>query len=173
MKLKIMSLVIAAALLVTSCSTTQTSTSSNAAYNVQVPSGIQQSFAAQFPDATNVVWDKYDATTAPVDWELTDWTPLDADDYVVTFNVGSEKFYSWYDSNGASIGSSYGITDYSRLPAVVHATLQRDYAGYAIEDVDKAMWGGKTAYEIKLNKDDQKMKVLIDDNGTIIKQKQK
>ena len=173
MKSKIMSLVVAAALLVSSCGTTRTSTSSNAAYNVQVPAGIQSTFATQFPDATNIVWDRYDGNTVPIDWELTDWSALDTDDYVVTFNVGKEKFYSWYDSNGAWIGGSYGIADYSKLPTAVHNTLKRDYQGYAIVDVDKEMWSGKTAYEVKLNRDEKKIKVLIDDNGIILKKKLK
>ena len=94
MKLKIVSLVVAITLLV-SCGTTYTSTSNNAAYNVSVPSSIQGHFAVQYPDATNIVWNAYDAATVPIDWEMTGWTMLDASDYVVTFDVGTNKYYAW------------------------------------------------------------------------------
>lgn len=57
MKLKIMSLVTAMVLLLSCGTTTQTSTSSNAAYDV--PATIQTSFTTQYPTATNVVWSGY------------------------------------------------------------------------------------------------------------------
>ena len=61
---QIMSLVAAAALLVTSCETTRTSTSNNAAYDL--PVSIRADFEAQYPTATNVTWMRYDATTTPM-----------------------------------------------------------------------------------------------------------
>ena len=43
-----------------------------------------------------------------------------------------------------------------------------------IENVQREMWSGKTAYEIKLKKtDDDKVKLLVDSNGMILKQKHK
>ena len=93
-KLKLVSLVVATTLLF-SCGTTYTSTSDNAAYNVNVPSSIKGNFAVQYPDATNIVWNSYDVATVPIDWEMTGWTTLDNNDYVVTFNVGSDQYYAW------------------------------------------------------------------------------
>jgi hypothetical protein len=171
MKVKLMSLVIAAFLFF-SCGTTYTSTSDNAAYNVTVPAGIRSSFSAQYPDATTVVWNNYDAATVPVDWELNGWTALDNDDYAVTFNMGNDKYYSWYDANGNWIGSAYSITDYSKLPYVVNTMLKDKYNTYTIESVEKESWGNQTAYEVKLkNSDDSKLKLLVDADGNILKQK--
>ena len=170
MKLKIASLVVVTTLIL-SCGTTYTSTSNNAAYNVSVPSTIQGHFAAQYPDATNIVWNSYDVTTVPVDWDLTGWTMLDKDDYAVTFNVGPNSYYAWYDANGSLVGSAYVINDYSQLPYAVNTMLQKQYKDYAIEGAQREMWGTQTAYEIKLKNGDSKTKLLIDSQGNIIKQK--
>ena len=106
---------LAAGLFVASCGTTYTSTSDNAAYNVTVPAGVRTNFAVAYPDATNVVWNAYDATVVPIDWEMSGWTVLDKDDYAVTFNMGSDTYYAWYDTNGNLVGTAYAITDYTKL----------------------------------------------------------
>ena len=169
---QIMSLVAAAALLITSCETTRTSTSNNAAYDL--PVSIRADFEAQYPTATNVTWMQYDATTTPIDWEMTGWEPLDANDYVVRFDLANDQYYAWYDSNGGWIGSAYVVHDYTKLPAAVHALLTNQFRDYTIENVQREMWSGKTAYEIKLKKtDDDKVKLLVDSNGMILKQKNK
>jgi hypothetical protein len=174
MKGKILSFVIATSLLAASCGTTYNSTSDNAAYNVTVPTGIRSDFAVSYPDATNVVWNRYDAATVPIDWELTGWTVLDADDYVVTFNMAGDSYYGWYDSNGALVGTAYAITDYSRLPYAVNTLLKNNYKDYTIEAVQRESWKSQTAYELKLKKaDDTKIKLLVDANGNVLKEKLK
>jgi hypothetical protein len=174
MKLKIMSLVAAAGLFFASCGTTYQSTSDNAAYNVTVSEGIRSNFYASYPDATNIVWNHYDAAQVPIDWEMTGWTVLDNDDYAVTFNMGGNNYYAWYDSNGNLIGSTYAISDYSKLPYAVNSLLQTNYKDYTIEAVQREMWGSKTAYELKLKgQGDSKIKLLVDSNGTILKEKLK
>jgi hypothetical protein len=170
MKLKLISLIVAVSVLV-SCGTTYKSTSNNAAYNVTVPSGIQANFAAQYPDATNIVWNSYDAASVPVDWSMTDWATLGADDFTVTFNVGNNQYYGWYDANGQLVASAYAINDYSMLPYAVNSLLQDKYKDYAIESAQREMWGTQTAYEIKLKNADNNIKLLIDSQGNILKQK--
>jgi hypothetical protein len=157
MKLKIVSLVLAATLII-SCGTTYTSTSNNAAYNVTVPESIQGHFAAQYPDATNIVWNSYDAAVVPLDWEMTG-----------CFDVGNNKYYAWYDDNGTLVGSAYAISDYSQLPYAVSTMLQNSYRDYSIDAVQRAMWGTQSAYEIKLKSGDNKTKLLVDSKGNILK----
>ena len=169
MKLKMMSLIVMVGLLV-SCGTTYNSTSNNAAYNVTVPSGIQANFAAQYPDATNIVWNSYDANNVPVDWTLTDRTALDKDDFVVTFNVGNNQYYGWYDANGRLVGSAYAITDYSMLPYSVNSMLQDKYKDYTIESAQREISGTQTAYEVKLKSGDNKVKLLVDSKGNVLKE---
>lgn len=172
MKLQFMSLFVAAGLFLASCGTTYQSTTDNAAYNVEVPLTIRSSFAALYPDANNVSWNHYDVSAVPIDWELTGWPAMDANDYVVTFNMGNDQYHAWYDSDGTWIGSTYGFTDQSRLPLNVQQMIQSKYPGYTIVDIDKEMWKDQSAYEIKLKKDDDsKIKLLVDINGNVLKEK--
>jgi hypothetical protein len=174
MKLKFLSLVAAAALIASSCGTTYNSTSDNAAYRVNVPTNIRNSFAVAYPDATVVIWDRYDAATVPIDWELTGWQTLDADDYVVTYKMGDDQYYSWYDSNGTLVGTAYAIGDYTKLPYSVNQMLADKYKGYTIETVQREIYKSQAAYEIKLKGiDDTKIKLLVDANGNVLKEKLK
>jgi hypothetical protein len=172
MKLKLFSL-LAGVIALASCSTSRVSTSNNPAYSL--PSAIQSRFEVQYPTATNVTWTTYDPATSTIDWELSGWPAVDANDYVVQFDLGSDRFYSWYDVNGEWIGSAYAIDNYSVLPYAVSNTISTQFKDYTITSVNKEMWGENTAYEIKLKKmeDDSKVKLLIDQNGTIIRQKDK
>jgi hypothetical protein len=174
MKVKIISLVAAASLFFASCTTSYNSTTDNAAYNVNVPAGIRSDFAIAYPDATNVVWNAYDANSVPIDWELTGWNTLDASDYAVNFNMGGTNYYGWYDSDGNLVGTAYLVSDYTKLPGAVNTLLQDRYGSYTIETVQREMWGSKTAYEIKLKGgDDSKLKLLVDSNGMVLKEKTK
>jgi hypothetical protein len=173
MKLKIMSLVAAAGLFLASCTTTRTSTSDNAAYNVNVPTNIRSSFVVSYPDATNIVWNSYDVNTVPVDWELAGWNALGSDAYTVTFNMGSDQYYGWYDANGNLIATATTVTDYTKVPYVVTSMLHDKYAAYTIDSIDREIVGSKTNYEVKLSQGDTKVKLLVDSNGNVLKEKTK
>lgn len=149
-----------------------TTTTSHAAF--MAPASIQTSFTTQYPNATDVVWSPYDVNVVPIDWDLTDWTVLSPKDYTVTYSMNGNKYYSWYDANGNWIGTTYGITDYNNgLPAAVNQTISSNFNGYTIDKANEVMWKDHTAYNVKLKNGDNKMKVLIDANGTLIKQKDK
>lgn len=173
MKLKILSLVVAAGIFFASCGTTYHSTSDNAAYNVNVPTGIRSNFAIAYPDATNVVWNSYDVNNVPVDWELTGWNTLGSDAYAVTFNMGSDTYYGWYDANGNLIGTATVVSDYTKVPYVVTNMLHDKYNGYNIDWVGREIVGSKTNYEVKLSQGDNKIKLLVDSNGNVLKEKTK
>lgn len=173
MKLKILSLVAAAGLFFASCGTTYKSTSDNAAYNVTVPTGIRSSFAIAYPDATNVVWNRYDVNNVPIDWDLTGWNNLGASDYAVTFNMGNDQYYSWYDANGNLIGTATVVSDYSKMPYVVNSMLHDKYSTYTIDSVNREISGSKTLYQIRLSNGDNKLKLLVDSDGNVLKEKSK
>jgi len=172
MKLQIMSLVAAAGLFFTSCTTTQQSTSDNAA--LAVPNSITTNFSVQYPDASNVTWGRFDANAVPIDWEMTGWEALDAEDYAVTFSVGNDRYIAWYDANGAWVGTTSAVTDYTRVPANIHNMLKEKYPDYTIDKVERETWKDQLAYEIKLKKaDDSKVKLLVSESGIILKEKLK
>lgn len=171
MKLKLLSLM-AASVLLFSCSSTRTTTSSNTAF--AVPAIVETSFTNQYAGATNISWNRYDAASVPIDWELTGWPAMDAGDYVVRFDLNNEHYYAWYDSDGNWVGSAYVVSDFKSLPDAVNTTLKNQFPGYTIETVQRELWKDKMAYEIKLKgSGDSKIKLVVDANGTILKQKNK
>lgn len=173
MKRKFLSLVAAAGILFSSCGTTYQSTSDNAAYNVTVPTNIRSNFTIAYPDATAVVWNAYDVNTVPIDWELSGWNALGSDAYAVTFNMGSDQYYAWYDANGNLVGTTTVVSDYSKMPYAISTMLNDKYNGYTIDKVDREISGSKTNYEINLSQGDNKIKLLVDSNGNVLKEKMK
>ena len=141
---------------------------------ITVPPAIQTTFTTQYPTSTNVLWSKYDTmTVVPIDWEMAGWTTMDADDYLVRFDMDNENYYAWYDSDGNWIGSAYVLKDHTQLPAAVNTVITNKYAGYSITGVNREFQRDKVAYEIEMKKDNSKVKLLVDADGNIIKEKMK
>jgi hypothetical protein len=170
MKLKMISLIAVVALLL-SCGSTRTTTSTNNAF--AVPATVQTSFTTQYPTASNVVWSNYDVTTLPIDWDLTGWATLSPTDYTASFDMNGNKYYSWYDAGGNWIGSAYVVTNNSTLPTAVNTTITSKYPGYTIDKIQREFWKDHMAYEVQLKSGDNKVKLLIDENGTMLKEKTK
>jgi len=150
---------------------TSTSTSSNAAYSV--PANLQTSFSTQYPNATNTTWSSYNASTVPIDWELNGWSAMDSTGHLATFTMDNQQYLAWYNADGTWVGSTYSISDYAKLPAAISTMIKNKYTGYNIDKVQREMWKDRMAYEVKLKKDDGKIKLLVDDQGNIIKEKLK
>jgi hypothetical protein len=172
MKLKILSLVVAAGIFFTSCHTAYKSTTDNAAYNVNVPSNVRSNFAIAYPDATNVVWNSYDVNNVPIDWDLSGWNTPGAGAYAVTFNMGNDEYYGWYDANGNLIGTATVVSDYTKVPYVVTDMIHNKYNGYNIDWAGREISGSKSNYELKLSQGDKKIKLLVDSNGNVLKEKE-
>jgi hypothetical protein len=173
MKLKIL-ILIAGIVILASCGPSYrvTDQSTVSTDTIGVPTEVKTAFSTQYPTATNVVWTNYDATATPmVDWDLNGWTAPTEGAYVVTYNLNNDTYYSWYAANADWIGTAYAVSDYKSLPAPVSATINDKFPGYTISSVNREMQKGQMAYEIQLKNGDSKAKVLVDDNGTIIKQK--
>jgi hypothetical protein len=153
---------------------TAVSTDATSTTTVNVPEGTRTAFTTQYPTATNVVWVNYDTQAElPIDWEMTGWTALDADDYLVRFDMDNENYYAWYDNTGTWVGSAYALKDVTQLPEAVSKVINEKYAGYTVKSVNREFQKDKMTYEIELTKTDGKAKVLVDSNGAIIKEKTK
>jgi uncharacterized membrane protein YkoI len=141
---------------------------------VTVPEGTRTAFSTQYPTATNTVWANYDARAElPIDWEMTGWTALDPDDYVVRFDMDNENYYAWYDRDGNWIGSAYAMKNATKLPEAVNKVVMEKYPDFTIKSVSREFEKDRMAYEIELTKADGKAKILVDTNGAILKEKTK
>lgn len=156
--------------LFTACSSTYRATDSG----VVISTDATKAFDLQYPTATNVVWSSYDPNVVILnDWELAGWTVIDADDYVVQFDMDNEKYHAWYDSNGEWIGSAIVVNDYTTLPTMVRDAINTKYPGYTISSVNKEFHKDRVAYEVVLRDGDTRQVALIDLNGIVIKSKMK
>lgn len=149
------------------------STTTTNAGAVVVPPLAQTEFQKRYPTATGIEWSNYSATGVPIEWDLTDWPALDAGDYVVRYKVDDTPYYSWYDQSGSWIGSSSVVNDFTKLPAPIQTMLSTNYAGYKISNVHREDWKNTLGYEIEMTGDANKVKLLVDANGKILKQKTK
>jgi len=143
---------------------------------VVVNDATQSAFTTQYPNATNVVWTNYDAALDPmIDWDLAGWTTLDDRDYVVRFDMDDQDYYAWYDSDGNWIGSAYVVSNYSTLPSGITTTLNTQFPSYTISKVNREFQKDRMTYEVVLKRssDDTKVKLLLNSDGTVIKQKVK
>jgi hypothetical protein len=173
MKLKIL-ILIAGVVILASCGPSYrvTDQSTVSTDTIGVPAEVKTAFSTQYPTATNVAWSKYDASVTPmVDWDLNGWTAPGEGAYVVTYNLNNDTYYSWYAGNADWIGTAYAVNDYKSLPPAVNTLLNDKFSGYTISSVNREMKKGQMAYELQLKNGDSKIKMLVDDNGNIIKQK--
>jgi len=169
MKLKIF-IAVAVIGLFTACSSTYRATDTG----IVILTDASKAFDLQYPTATNVVWSSYDPNVVILnDWDLAGWTVIDANDYVVQFDMDNEKYYAWYDTNGEWIGTAYVVNDFTTLPDMVRSSIDAKYPGYTISKVNKEFHKDRIAYEIVLKDGDTKQVVLMDLNGVVLKSKMK
>lgn len=169
MKLKTF-LAVAVIAIFTACSSTYRATDTG----VVISPNATRAFELQYPNAANVVWTNYDPDVIILnDWDMTGWTVLDEDDYVVQFDIDNERHYAWYDSNGEWVGSAIVVNDYNTLPNMVRDAIRTKYPGYSISSVNKEFHKDRIAYEVVLRDGDTKQVALIDLNGLVLKSKMK
>jgi uncharacterized membrane protein YkoI len=141
---------------------------------VVAPDGTVTSFNNQYPNASNVVWTRYDAAVVPIDWELAGWSAMDNNDYLVRFDMDNENYYAWYDDSGNWVGTAYVVKDVKSLPEAVSKAVYDKYSGYTISTVNREFQKDRMVYEIEAkNANNSRVKLLVDGNGNIIKEKVK
>lgn len=169
MKLKAM-IVLAATAFFAACSSTYRATDTD----FVVSADAQRNFELQYPSSTNIVWSSYDPNVVVLnEWDLAGWDALDASDYAVQFDMDGEKYYAWYDQDGNWVGTAYAVHDYTKLPAYINSTLNLEYPNYTIVSVNREFHKDRNAYEVVLKNTQNRMVVIIDDNGNILKSKTK
>lgn len=138
---------------------------------VEPPATIKTSFEAKYPQATNIRWNYHRPDFATVEWDWSGWPVLDTSDYVASYTWDGSEYWSWYDQDGNWVGSVSRVRDYSTLPQAVNNTVTTKYNGYTIVSVDKENDKNRTAYEIQLESGTNKLKLLVDENGKVLKSK--
>jgi len=153
----------------TSVITTTPSAGANTT-TVVVPEKTKTSFETKYPKASNTVWKRYEPLET-IEWTWYEWPSMDTSDYMVTYNLDGSNYWTWYDEQGEWIGTVANISDFNTLPSAVTKTLNSQFDGFTIKNVDKENDKNRTAYEIDLEKGTDKMKVLVSESGTVMKKK--
>jgi hypothetical protein len=144
----------------------------SSAKSMEAPAAVEAVFTKQYPGATNVVWSTYDSLAAiPIDMRLTGWKKMDAEDYMVKFELKDDDYYAWYDGNGKWIGSASPMKDFTKLPAAVNTAVKNAiksrYTEYNISQVNREFQTGKKSYEVELTKGDDKVRMLVSSAGKV------
>ena len=153
----------------TSVITTTPSVGANTT-TVVVPEKTKTSFETKYPKASNTVWKRYEPLET-IEWTWYEWPSMDTSDYMVSYNLDGSNYWTWYDEQGEWIGTVTNITDFNTLPSAVTKTLNSQFDGFTIKNVDKENDKNRAAYEIDLEKGTDKMKVLVSESGTVMKKK--
>jgi hypothetical protein len=142
----------------------------NTRANYDPPEVTRTNFQRDYPQATQVTWNRYVTVPDIIDWEFSGWPTWDTSYYVVSFYDDGYNNWLVYDPSGEwrySI-TSMGVSD---LPSSVNTVLKRQYPDYTITSVNKENDKDRSAYEITLEKGSDKVKVLIDEQGNVMKKK--
>ncbi|HEX6193564.1 MAG TPA: PepSY-like domain-containing protein [Chitinophagaceae bacterium] len=142
----------------------------NTSTSLNVPEPTRTAFTTKYPNAANVSWRRYEPVNT-IDWDWTGWPKMDTSDYAVSYNADGSEHWAWYDQDNNWIGTVSSVTDFASLPAAVTKTVQAQYPGYTITSVDKENDKNRVAYEIELNKGNEKAKLLVAEDGKVIKKK--
>jgi hypothetical protein len=115
------------------------------------PEIVKKEFAKKYATAQTVKWDSEEKN----EWEA-------------DFTVDGKKMSAAFDNTGKWMESEIAITE-KELPAVVVATLNKDYPGYKKSDISNFEDPKFKGFELTLKKGEAAVEVLIDNSGKVIK----
>ncbi len=129
-----------------------------------VPDSVRKSFEIKYPRVERAEWVRYE----PIESD-----DLDMDDnyYYVRYNTSGADYTSWYNNRGEWVKTSTKIEGNANLPDAVNQTINSQYPGYTIVEIDKENDKNTDMFEIELKKGEEKVKVKILPDGSVFKRK--
>ncbi len=148
-------------------------TTTSTVRTVEVTPVIKTKFEQKYPKATNVQWTKYEpVANMDFDWDMAGWQTMDSMDYAAKYTIDNTDYWTWYTPEGEWIATVSTI-NVEGVPDAVNKTLRSQFEGYTVTSVTQENDKNRTAYEIKMEKGEDKMKALIDEKGNLMKKKGK
>lgn len=123
--------------------------------NKDVPAKTKTAFEQKFPDAQKVKWDKENET----EWEA-------------EFKMNGKEYSANFSADGKWIETEYEI-EKSEIPHAVKQTLDKEFAGYDIEEAEISETTDGKVYEFALEKGETEMEVAISPDGIVVKKEVK
>lgn len=157
-------------------------TATNSISKAQTPDKVIKALEKAFPDAKSVQYFKVTPEMIAKGWSITDENHLSdgetIDHYTISFTRSNVKFYGLFDAEG-NLEQSRWEEKKAKLPDPVKTSLKNlsetDYKGYKL--VSKTYYKtkdhkkGKEYYEVVIQKDNDKKKVFVSPEGTVLKVK--
>lgn len=119
--------------------------------NKEAPANVKSAFSQKFPAATKVEWGK----EGDKEWEA-------------EFMFNGKEYSANFDNAGKWMETESEIS-VKDLPAVVKTTLDKESAGYKIKESLVTETSDLKAYEFVIEKGKDKLEIVIDQNGKMIK----
>ena len=117
----------------------------------QIPTAAKTGFAAKFPAAQKVKW----SIEKPGEFEA-------------EFKLNKVETSAVFDAKGNLIETETRIKE-SELPQAVKATIAKDFAGYIIDEIEKATNAkGAATYEMEAIKGKDELEISIDASGKLL-----
>lgn len=121
----------------------------------EIPSAVKSSFAQKFPDASKVKWSQENDS----EWEA-------------EFKMKGTEYSANFDVQGVWMETEYEIKK-SEIPTLVKATLDKEFAGFKIEEAEVSETKNGKVFEFMLEADETEMEVAIDAKGLVVKKELK
>lgn len=119
-----------------------------------VPQKVKEEFGKKFPNAQKVKWDKENDT----EWEA-------------EFKMNGKEYSANFTNDGTWKETEQEIK-VSELPDAVKKTLEKEFAGYKIEEAEISETPQGTFYEVEVEKGKQEFEVLLSKDGKVLKKEE-
>lgn len=117
----------------------------------KIPAAAKSGFAAKFPTAQKVKW----SVEKPGEFEA-------------EFTLNGVETSALVDAKGTLLETEAEIKE-SELPQAVKATIAKDFAGYKLEEIEKATDAkGVTSFEMEAAKGKEKLEISFDASGKLL-----
>jgi len=117
----------------------------------QIPAAAKTGFATKFPTAQKVKW----GVEKPGEFEA-------------EFTLNKVETSAVFDAKGNLIETETEIKE-SELPKAVKASIAKDFAGYKIDEIEKATDAkGATTYEMEAAKGKDKLEISFEASGKLL-----
>jgi len=118
----------------------------------KIPASAKSGFAAKFPTAQKAKW----SVEKPGEFEA-------------EFTLNKVETSALLDAKGTVLETETEIKE-SELPQAVKAALAKDFAGYKLDEIEKATDAkGSVSYEMEAVKGKEKLEISFDVNGKLLK----
>jgi len=122
----------------------------------EVPEAVKKGFNQKFAGAKEVKWSKESST-----------------EFEAEFDLGGHEQSATFDNTGKWAGTEVEIKK-SELPQAVQATITKEFAGYKIEEAEKAESPDQGSfYEVELKNGKLMYEVQLSTGGKVIKKEEK